>query len=126
MHDSLYFTIDTVYFPTGLETEVTHVTFTIQIPYILRNTQENTKPYKLMFVVMPKKTIEQTRCFEILEEPALSDCQTTIVVTSIDIRVLTLLPCQNFGNFSAKNTSCYHVITALWRASWPSALSHNL
>ena len=26
-------TMDTVYFPTGLETEVTHVMFSIQIPY---------------------------------------------------------------------------------------------
>ena len=46
-----------------------------------------------MFVVMhekTRKTIEQARRFEILLY------QTTIVVTSIDIHVLTLLPCQNF------------------------------
>jgi len=43
-----------------------------------------------------------------LEESALSDCQTTIVVTSIDIHILPLSPCQNFGNFFTNNTSCHY------------------
>ena len=38
----------------------------------------------------------------------LSDYQTTIVVTSTDVHILTLLTCQSFGNFFLSNTSCHY------------------
>ena len=69
-----------------------------------------------------KKSQNKVRHFKILEEPALSDCQATIVVRS---NVVTLSSCQNFGNFSTNNAFCHHTIAALQRAPWPFALSHN-
>ena len=62
-----------------------------------------------------KKHGKLVECFEILKEPALSDCQATIADTSNDIHVLISSPCQNSGNFMV-NTSCHYVITALYRA----------
>ena len=64
------------------------------------------KPYKTHVCGHARKNTENHKTSKALQNIAalsidilnyaLSDCQTTIVVTSIDIHVLTLSPCQNF------------------------------